>query len=80
MTLVVQDDGPGWRGLESGECAKGFGLTLVGLLAGQIDGTFTMENRRGLRCALTFDIEEAGAGGTAPKAAASRAPGKETTS
>ena len=80
VTLVVQDDGPGWMGLESGECAKGFGLTLVGLLAGQIDGTFTLENRRGLRCTLTFDIGETDAGETPPQAAASRAPGKETTS
>jgi two-component sensor histidine kinase len=80
VTLVIQDDGPGWLGLEAGERGQGFGLTLVGLLAGQIDGTFAMENRRGLRCTLTFDIEEAGAGGTPPKAAASRAPGKETTS
>jgi two-component sensor histidine kinase len=79
VTLVVQDNGPGWPGLETGECARGFGLMLVGLLAGQIGGTFTMENRRGLRCTLTFDIGESGAGREPPRRASSRAPGKETT-
>lgn len=55
-TLTIQDNG---NGLPEGfdiKKSNGFGLMLVNMLSGQLDGTFTIENHKGTRSVLKFEI------------------------
>ena len=56
MTLTIQDDGDGLPDGFDIDKTKGFGLTLVKMLSKQLDGSFSMENSRGTRCKVEFDI------------------------
>ncbi|HRZ90589.1 MAG TPA: sensor histidine kinase, partial [Spirochaetia bacterium] len=55
-TLEVRDDG---KGLPEGfriEDSRGFGITLVRMLAEQLGGTFSMESAGGTRAELRFPV------------------------
>jgi PAS domain S-box-containing protein len=63
--LTVQDDGVGFAGSETGAAGSGnalpptgstgFGLTLVGMLAEQLKGSFAMEGGDGTTSRVTFE-------------------------
>jgi len=55
-TLRIQDNGVGLPDGFDMSRSKGFGLMLVGMLAEQLDGKFTMENDSGTKNTLVFDI------------------------
>lgn len=71
VTLTVQDDGVGFDGQaleepdapgapnaleEPAHGATGFGLTLVGMLADQLKGSFAMESGKGTRSVVRFEV------------------------
>ena len=53
ITLVIEDDGKGIPESVDLNCA-GFGLTLVGLLTKQLEGTIQIKRVRGTRIVLVF--------------------------
>ena len=53
LIITVQDNG---KGFDVATTPKGFGLELVGNLVDQIGGSFNMEQDRGTRCVLEFEI------------------------
>ncbi len=54
--LTIEDDGnPLPPGFDIKE-AKGFGLMLVKMLSQQLGGSFAIENHKGVRCTVEFDI------------------------
>jgi len=55
-TLVIQDDGVGLPAGFDAHTATGFGLMLIGMLAEQLGGTFTMHNSSGTRSVVSFSI------------------------
>ena len=56
--LAVMDDGPGLADSGSAGSAQGFGLALIEMLAGQLQGVFSKENTPdGLRCILKAPCE-----------------------
>jgi len=55
-TLSIIDDGVGLQDNFDLSAAKGFGLMLVGMLAEELDGTFTMTNDSGTKSVLIFEI------------------------
>jgi PAS domain S-box-containing protein len=56
VKLVIQDNGNGLPvGFNINE-SKGFGLMLVKMLSQQLAGSFTIENHKGTRCIVEFDI------------------------
>ncbi len=56
VTLTIQDNGNGLpEGFDINK-SNGFGLMLVRMLSGQLDGTFTIENHNGTRSILKFKI------------------------
>lgn len=55
-TLTIQDNGNGLPEDFDISKSNGFGLMLVGMLSGQLGGTFTIENHKGARSILKFDI------------------------
>jgi PAS domain S-box-containing protein len=56
VTLTIQDNGAGLPAGFDIDKSKGFGLTLVKMLSQQLKGTFSIETRKGTRCAVEFDI------------------------
>lgn len=54
ITLVVSDDGKGIPKSVDFENSAGFGLTLVGLLTKQLQGTIRIERGRGTKIVLAF--------------------------
>ncbi|MFW5751757.1 MAG: PAS domain-containing sensor histidine kinase [bacterium] len=56
VTLTIQDDGVGIdEGIDANK-SPGFGLTIVRMLAQQLKGTYTVENDKGTRSILEFEI------------------------
>lgn len=56
VTLAIQDDGVGMPESVSLENSKGFGLTLVKLLSGQIHGSIRIERDSGTRFVMEFPL------------------------
>jgi PAS domain S-box-containing protein len=56
VTLTIQDDGIGIDERITDNKSPGFGLTLVKMLAEQLQGTFTVENDNGTKNVLKFTI------------------------
>ncbi len=56
VTLTVRDDGTGLPELLQTDGAKGFGLTLVGMLSDQLGGRFAIESDHGTTSVLEFDL------------------------
>ena len=56
VTLTVQDNGNGIDERVDLNKSPGFGLTIVKMLSEQLGGTFTIENHKGTRSILKFDI------------------------
>lgn len=55
--LTVQDDGPGFASSEDTDHSSwGFGLTIVTMLAEQLDGSFRIESDDGVRSVVTFQM------------------------
>ena len=54
ITLVIEDDGKGIPESVDIENSAGFGLTLVGLLTKQLEGTIQIKRVRGTRIVLVF--------------------------
>ena len=54
ITLVIEDDGKGIPESVDFENSAGFGLTLVGLLTKQLEGTIQIKRVRGTRIVLVF--------------------------
>jgi len=54
MELAVQDDGVGSPAGEGERQPKSLGLSIVRILATQLDGTFEQEARAGTRFVLRF--------------------------
>ncbi|MBA4417322.1 MAG: hypothetical protein C0392_05365 [Syntrophus sp. (in: bacteria)] len=55
-TLIIADNGTGIPDTIDPESSDGFGLYLVRMLARQIDGTMTIEQDKGTRFILAFDV------------------------
>lgn len=55
-TLSIQDDGVGLPDGFDASASKGFGLTVVTVLAQQLGGTLTIENDAGTRSVLAFRV------------------------
>ena len=56
VTLTVKDNGIGINERVKANKSPGFGLTIVKMLAEQLEGTFTMGNDNGMRSVLKFEI------------------------
>jgi PAS domain S-box-containing protein len=56
LTLTLQDNGIGVDERLVSDRSPGFGLTIVKLLAEQLDGIFTMENENGTKSVLKFEL------------------------
>ncbi|MHC1737681.1 MAG: chemotaxis protein CheB [Ignavibacteriaceae bacterium] len=58
VVLTIQDDGNGLREGFDIETSTGFGLTLVKMLSLQLEGKIRMENEKGTKFILEFDLEK----------------------
>ncbi|MBK8397159.1 MAG: PAS domain-containing protein [Leptospiraceae bacterium] len=56
ITLTIQDNGIGIEERVEANTSPGFGLTLVRMLAEQLNGTYTIENDNGTKSVLKFEI------------------------
>lgn len=56
VILTIKDNGVGIDERVDANKSPGFGLTIVKMLAEQLNGTFTMENDNGTRSILKFEI------------------------
>jgi len=56
VTLTIKDNGLGIDARVEMNQSPGFGLTIVKMLAEQLNGTFSMENDNGTRSVLKFEI------------------------
>ncbi len=56
ITLTVQDNGNGLHEKYDIDAQTGFGLMLIKMLTEQLCGTFTIENKNGVRSTLKFII------------------------
>jgi PAS domain S-box-containing protein len=69
VTLVLEDDGMGLPQGFSVEDSKGFGLTLVQMLCGQLDAKLTVDScASGTRWTIVFEAESVGATKDVPEA------------
>ena len=56
VTLTIQDNGIGLPDEFDMNKSTGFGLMIVSMLSQQLKGTYTIENHKGTRSILKFDI------------------------
>ncbi len=56
VTLIIQDDGIGISESKAATDTKGFGLSLIDLLATNLKGSFETETANGTKCILKFDM------------------------
>lgn len=56
ITLIFADNGPGIPESVTFENSSGFGMQLVGMLVGQINGTISIDRESGTRFVIVFDI------------------------
>jgi PAS domain S-box-containing protein len=56
VTLVIQDDGIGLDDRTATNKSPGFGLVLVGMLAEQLNGTYSVEASNGTRSVVAFEV------------------------
>ena len=54
--VTVHDDGNGFDEAANADTSPGFGLTLVRMLAEQLNGSYIIENDSGTRSVVTFEI------------------------
>ncbi len=58
VTLTIHDNGVGLYSRRVADKSPGFGLTIVRMLAEQLDGTYTIENDRGTKSVLSFSVPQ----------------------
>jgi len=56
VILSITDDGVGLHSIDGTNSSPGFGLTIVQMLAEQLDGHFSMVNENGTRSVLEFEL------------------------
>ncbi len=56
VTLTVRDNGIGFDECSTCNTSSGFGLTIVRMLAEQLEGTFTVETDSGTTSVVAFDV------------------------